>query len=192
MAIFRYGVVLSVLGGVLLGCAQQPSFRGTVLDPPRALYDFALQDQFGKPVRLSDLQGRVVALTFLYTSCPDLCPLVAEKLRKTVESLGEQASKVTVLVVTVDPKRDTVERVHTYSRQHQMLDRWHFLIGGVNELKPIWEYYWVGQVRKDKKGEVMHQAPVHLIDRQGRIRVVHGSGFEPEALAHDITTLLRI
>jgi protein SCO1/2 len=191
MTTLRYGVALSLLGGLLFGCGQQPSFRGTVLDPPRESRDFALQDQFGKRVRLSDLQGRVVVLTFLYTSCPDLCPLLTEKLRKTVESLGEQAPKAAILAVTVDPERDTTDRAHAYSQQHQMLDRWHFLTGEAKELPPIWEYYWVGKVQKDRKGEIMHQAPVHLIDRRGRIRVVYGSSFEPADLAHDVMSLLR-
>src|SRR3972149_8961673 len=79
---------LGVVAGIVLGCAQQPTFRGTVLDPPRAVEDFTLEDQFDKPVRLSDFRGRVTGLTFLYTACPDVCPIVAGQLRSTVESLG--------------------------------------------------------------------------------------------------------
>lgn len=187
----RSAVTLPLLTSLLIGCAQELIFRGTVLDPPRESRDFALQDQFRKSVRLSDLQGRVVVLTFLYTSCPDVCPIIADKLRKTVESLGDPMPDVAVLVVTVDPERDTTNRVHAYSQRHKMLERWHFLIGEARELRPIWEYYWVGQVRKDEKGEVMHRSPVHLADRHGKIRVVFGSRFEPSDLAHDIRVLLR-
>jgi protein SCO1/2 len=182
---------LGVVAGIVLGCAQPPAFRGTVLDPPRAVEDFTLHDQFDKPVRLSDFRGRVAVLTFLYTSCPDVCPIIAGKLRSTVESLGEAGHGIAIVVVTVDPERDTVERVRAYSEQHRMLDRWHFVTGGMQALRPVWEYYWVGTVRKDRKGEVMHQAPVHLIDRQGKIRVVYGSGFEAADLAHDIRLLLK-
>ena len=145
----------------------------------------------GTRVRLSDLQGQVVVLTFLYTSCPDLCPLVTGKLRKTIESLNNLTPRVAFLAVTVDPDQDTIKRVYTYSQQHGMLDRWHFLTGEAKQLQPIWEYYWVGKVGKDEKGDVMHQAPVHRHNRQGRIRVVYGNSFRPADLAHDITILLR-
>ncbi len=191
MTILRFGVALGLLSAFLSGCAPEPTFRGTALDPPRAVRDFALRDQFGTRVRLSDLQGQVVVLTFLYTSCPDLCPLVTGKLRKTIESLNNLTPRVAFLAVTVDPDQDTIKRVYTYSQQHGMLDRWHFLTGEAKQLQPIWEYYWVGKVWKDEKGDVMHQAPVHLINRQGMIRVVYGNSFRPADLAHDITILLR-
>ncbi len=191
MTILRFGVALGLLSAFLSGCTQEPTFRGNALDPPRAVRDFTLTDQFGMRVRPSDFQGQVVVLTFLYTSCPDLCPLVTRKLRKAIEFLDDLAPEVAILAVTVDPEGDTPERVHTYSQQHGMLDRWHFLTGEANQLQPIWEYYWVGKVWKDENGDVMHQAPVHLINRQGMIRVVHGSTFRPADLAHDITILLR-
>jgi len=187
----RFAAALGIVAGIVLGCAQPPAFRGTALDPPRAVEDFTLHDQFDKPVRLSAFRGRVAVLTFLYTSCPDVCPIIAGKLRSTVESLGEAGRGIAIVVVTVDPERDTVERMRAYSEQHRMLDRWHFVTGGMQALRPVWEYYWVGTVRKDRKGEVMHQSPVHLIDRQGKIRVVYGSGFEAADLAHDIRLLLK-
>lgn len=191
MDTYRSLMVLAVSGGVLAGCGQEVTFRGTALDPPRAAHDFTLHDQFGKSVRLADFRGRVAVLTFLYTSCPDLCPLVTAKLRKTLEALGDRASDVAVLAVTVDPARDTPDRVQAFSREHGMLDRWHFLTGDAETLRPIWAYYWVGKVWSDAKGNVMHSSPVHLIDRQGKIRVVYGSTFEPADLAHDLRELLR-
>lgn len=167
-----------------------PSFRLTALDPPRESLDFRLVDQFGQRVSLADFGGKVVVLTFLYTSCPDVCPLVAQRLRATHGLLGDDASDVAFLVVTVDPERDTVSRLYEYSRKLDMLDTWHFLTGSRAELEPVWEHYWVGKVWKDEKGNVMHQAPVHLIDQRGRVRVVTGQAFRPAELAHDIEALL--
>ncbi len=202
-------IILIVLGGLLIACSREPAFRGTALDPPRKTLDFALRDQFGKQVRLSDLRGRVVVLTFLYTSCPDVCPLVTAKLRTVAELLASQASGVVFLAVTVDPERDTVERLYTYSQQQGMLDRWRFLRGDVQELQPVWDYYWVGNVRKERVGQaadapqqagaapppaphtVQHTAPVHLIDQQGQVRVAYGSTLRPAELAHDIEILLK-
>jgi len=170
---------------------SHPAFRLTPLDPPREGFNFTLRDQFGKKVSLADFHGKVVVLTFLYTYCPDICPLITEQLHETRRLLGSNAARAVFLAVTVDPERDTVKRLYDYSRQFDMLDKWHFLTGSESELKPIWDYYWVGKVWKDEKGNVMHQAPVHLIDPQGKIRVVSGQTFRPAELAHDIEVLLN-
>ncbi|MFQ5899062.1 MAG: SCO family protein [Candidatus Methylomirabilia bacterium] len=190
--LFRSVVALAVLGGLLIGCSRQPAFRGMPLDPPRELLDFTLRDQFGQPVRLADLRDRVRVLTFLYTSCPDVCPLVAGKLRRAYELL-EDPSEVAFLAVTVDPERDTEARVYEYSEQYGMLDRWQFLIGTHESLQPLWDYYWVGQVSKEATGSytVRHTTPIHLIDRRGRIRVVYGNTFRAAELAQDIELLLE-
>lgn len=166
-------------------------FRLTVLDPPRDILNFTLKDQFGRDVSLTDFSGKVVVLTFLYTHCPDVCPLMALKLRETRRLLADKASRVVFLAVTVDPRRDTVERLYRYSKKLDMLDQWHFLTGSEKELKPIWDYYWVGKVWKDERGTLMHQAPIHMFDEQGRVRVVSGSTFTPDELAHDIEALVN-
>lgn len=171
--------------------ASKADFRRTPLEPPRESLNFTLRDQFGKRLSLTDFRGKLVVLTFLYTHCPDVCPLVAVKLRETRRLIGAQASDVVFLAVTVDPERDTVERLSEYSKNMDTLDKWHFLTGSEEELRPIWDYYWVGKVWKDEKGNVMHQAPIHLIDPQGKIRVVSGATFDPGDLAHDLEVLLR-
>jgi hypothetical protein len=82
-----------------------------------------------------------------------------------------------------------------------MLGKWDFLVGRAEELQPLWDAYWVGEIRQEALGEgpapaeegylVEHTSPVHLIDRQGWGRVVHGSDFLAEDLAHDARLLLR-
>lgn len=197
---WRVTLSLAVLAGLFLACSREPAFRGTALDPPRETLDFTLHDQRGQPVRLSDLRGRVVFLTFFYTACTDICPLVTQKIRKVTELLGNKRREVSILVVTVDPERDTVARAAEYSRNWGMLERWRFLSGSESELEPVWRYYWVGELRRDAIGspetpssayEVQHTAPVHLIDQRGRVRVVYGSSFRPAQLAHDIEALLK-
>lgn len=180
-----------VLGALIFYRPSHPAFRLTPLDPPRESFNFTLKDQFGKKVSLADLHGKVVVLTFLYTYCPDICPLITQKLHETHRLLGSNAARAVFLVVTVDPERDTVKQLYDYSRQFDMLDKWHFLTGSLDELILIWVYYWVGKVGKDEKGNVMHQAPLHIIDPQGKIRVVSGQTFRPAELAHDIEVLLN-
>lgn len=180
-----------VVGTLFFLLPSTPAFRLTSLEPPRESLNFELKDQFGKGIGLTDLRGKVVVLTFLYTYCPDICPLIAQKLHETHGLLGTAASGAAFLVVTVDPERDTVERLYEYSKQFDMVDKWHFLTGSEDDLKPIWDYYWVGKVWKDEKGNVMHQSPVHIIDQEGKLRVASGQTFRPAELAHDIEVLLK-
>lgn len=182
------------------GCSREPTFQGTALEPPRATLDFSLTDQFGHLVRLSDLRGRVVVLTFLYTSCTDTCELVTRKLQAVTEQLADRTRDPAILAVTVDPARDTAARRTAYSHKWGMLDRWRFLAGSERELRPVWRYYWVGDVKREPPKhharsasdyEVLHASPVHLIDRRGRVRVAYSSEFPPGVLAHDIRALLQ-
>jgi protein SCO1/2 len=182
-----------------VACSGPPVFQGQVLDPPRPALDFTLPDQSGHPLQLSALHGQVVVLTFLYTTCPDVCPLVTGKLHEVTDLLGDSRQKVAVVAVTVDPERDTTAAVAEYSRRWAMLDRRRFLTGTQRQLEPIWDYYWVGQVRRELPGStpaqarygIGHSSPVHLFDRAGRVRVVHDADFRPAALAHDIEALLK-
>jgi cytochrome oxidase Cu insertion factor (SCO1/SenC/PrrC family) len=80
-----------------------------------------------------------------------------------------------------------------------MSDRWQFLTGSEQDLEPVWEFYWVGHVRREPSGSapaptayaIGHGSPVHLLDREGRIRVVFDADFRPAAMAHDLETLLQ-
>ena len=190
---------------------------GTVLNPARPAAPFELQDQFGRRVRLDDHQGNVVVLTFLYTYCPDICPVVTSHLRDARRLLGEDAGKVAFVAVSVDPERDSVERAHQFSEDWGMLHDWSFLVGEEEELSPVWRSYYldpgVVQLSGDheesasedgdhssgvdalqyeiaSRFNVVHSAPVYLIDRAGLLRVVFTLPMDPEALAHDIRLLL--
>lgn len=196
-------VALALLVGLMALLVRQetPAFRGTALDPPKETLPFALRDQEGRTARWEDYRGRVVALTFLYTSCVDLCPLVAAKMERAHALLGDAAPEVAFLAITVDPERDTPEAIRAFSEKWGMLGKWDFLVGRAEELQPLWNAYWVGKVRQEALGEgpvsaeegylVEHTSPVHLIDRQGWDRVVYGSDFLAEDLAHDARLLLR-
>jgi protein SCO1 len=197
----RLGLWLAALAIAAGGCSRPPVFQGTALEPPRAPLDFSLRDQHGRWVRLSDQRGRVVVLTFLYTSCTETCELVTRKLRTVADQLDDRRREVTLLAVTVDPARDTVPRIAAYSRKWGMLDRWHLLTGSERDLRPLWRYYWVGDVGPEPADhrvtgasdpEIRHASPVHLIDRAGRVRVAYSSEFAPGALAHDILVLLGL
>ncbi len=197
-------------------CGGSDSFHGTTLDSSDIAPPFELRDQFGDAVALSDMAGKVVVLTFLYTSCPDVCPLTTETLRRTHILLGDDASRVRMVAISVDPQRDSMERIYEYSDDTDMLDKWHFLVGNEEELERVWTAYWLDPIEGDRAhddlgeevvaagvldtdGEsapqgylVSHTAPVFLIDREGYRRVVFTSlSLDPQPLVHDIRLLLQ-
>src|SRR5690625_2939132 len=88
---------------------------GTLIEPPLPAADFTLTSADG-PVRLADLKGKVVVLFFGYTLCPDVCPMTLARLGQALEQLGDDAERVQVIMVSVDPERDTPERLKEYVR----------------------------------------------------------------------------
>ncbi len=166
----------SGLQGTDLGGVPAPGFR--------------LTDQFGKTVSLSQFAGKPVVLTFMYTHCPDVCPLLAEKLHATMLDLGLDAQRIAVVAISVDPKGDTVAAALNFSRVHHMVDFWHFLVGTQAELAPVWSAYAI-DAQPPVATNSMHTAVLFVIDKQGRERVLLDQDFTPAQLASDIKTLLR-
>lgn len=153
--------------------------------------DFRLTDQFSKQVSLSQFKGKPVVLTFLYTHCPDVCPLIAEKLHATMLDLGSDAQRVGVLAVSMDPKGDTIPAAVNFSKVHRMLDYWHFLVGTHDDLAPVWSSYSVDAQAATSQGRVTHTSAIYVIDKQGRERVLLDNDFTSAQLATDVKILLK-
>ena len=204
---FQQGLILGVVVLLLAqGCTPEASFLGTELTSNDPTPSFHLQDQFGQSVDIADLRGKVVVLTFLYTNCLDICPLITETLRRAYDSLGKDAQGTAFVAISVDPSRDTVEQIYRYSKQKGMLDKWAFLTGSYEDLEPVWlEYYVAAEMETDAEAMttalgaedtyvgylVGHSAPVYLIDPTGRLRVVFTNlTLDPKPLLHDIWLLM--
>jgi len=151
--------------------------------------DFRLTDQFGKQVALSQFKGKPVILTFLYTNCPDQCPLTAEKLHSTMQILGSAGQNVGVVAVSTDPKRDTIEAALKFSKAHNMQDYWHYLVGTHDTLAAVWKYYSI--YAQPGQQTVNHSLGVFVIDKQGHERVFLSNDFTPDQLAANLKLLLK-
>jgi protein SCO1/2 len=155
--------------------------------------DFSLLDTGGRPVRLADLRGRVVLLSFIYTRCTDACPLLTARMARLQKRLGPGgAESVRLLTVTVDPERDTRDVLLDYARRFGAeLGGWQFLRAEAAALEPMLSAYDEWR-RPAAGGAIDHPARLYLIDRAGRIREIYALGFfdERQALA-DIRALLR-
>lgn len=152
--------------------------------------DFSLTDQFGHKISLSQFRGQPVVLTFLYTRCPDVCPLTAEKLHVAQTQLGKDAAKVEMLAVSVDPIGDTQEAALTFSQMHRLDSNWHYLIGTQGQLSPVWNAYSV-YAQPAANTTSMHTEAVYVIDKQGRERVFFSNDFTSTSLTSDLKVLLN-
>lgn len=156
--------------------------------------DFRLTDQFGNPVSLSQFRGHPVILSFLYTKCPDDCPLIADKLHLSLEKLGSESAKVGVIAVSTDPQNDTTQAAYHFSQVHHLLNQMHFLVGTRAALAPIWSAYHVYAAATtptaNDPNTVDHTLAIYLIDKQGHERVYLGEDFDPNVLASNLRTLL--
>lgn len=189
---------------VVMARVSTPTLQGAVLTPPMPTYDFTLRDEHNRQVKLSDFRGKAVALTFLYTHCPDACPLTAERLHQTHRQLGDLASHVAFVAVSVDPAGDTPEAIRTFLAAHHVEGELSYLTGSFADLRRVWGYFLVSSDAKDQSATparaasaagapaspslVGHSSIVHVIDPTGNLRVFLPGNFD----AKDLATNLRI
>jgi protein SCO1/2 len=178
------------IAALLLASCAAPKLVGTEITPTAAP-DFTLTDGIsGKPITLSAQQGNVVVLSFLYTHCPDVCPLTAEEFRMAQQKLtvGERDGTVFV-AVSVDPQRDTPEAVQAFARDHGLAKNFVFLVGGAAQLQAVWSAYGI-QIETDPTATgVGHSDAIYLLDKKGRVRVLTHSDITADALAGDVKLL---
>jgi protein SCO1/2 len=187
------GVAAALVLFLLLGCLQY-SFKGVAVSPPKPAPDFVLVNQFGEKTSLSDFRGRVVAMSFIYSSCTTICPIITSKFIKAAEELDDIInSKAVFIVITVDPERDTVDRVKKYSKDRGMLGKWQYLTGEYSDVEKVWRNYnvFVNKSEPDKEGKytVDHTGIVYVIGKEGNLRLMYSLRFDPRDLASDMRQL---
>ncbi len=156
--------------------------------------DFTLVNQEGKRISLQQFRGRLVILTFLYTHCPDICPLTTAKLVQVQNELKKRdwfGSKVVFLSLTFDPERDTPAVLKSYAAQFKVDHTgWHFLSGHPPAVRKVVAAYRVPVRPSAKRGRIDHGLPTLVIDPQGRILGYYNPDFNPQDAVRDITHLL--
>ncbi len=182
-------VLLAAAFAGFASAKQTPEFVGPTLDNPAKPPDFALRDQHQRIVHLAGQRGKVILITFLYTHCPDLCPLTAANLNTALGSLGTDRKNVVVLAISVDPKGDTPAAITTFVRAHRLRPQFHYLTGSKVELERVWRSYNVASFRQ-AGDEVDHTLYTLLVDRGGTARVLFDSLAKSSAIEHDIRQLL--
>ena len=155
--------------------------------------EFTLTTQDNTRLSLRDLRGKVVAVTFIYASCADTCPLLTAKLAGLQAKLGADfGPKVFFASISVDPERDTPEVLARYAQAHGAKPAgWAFLTGTPAEILAVEKKYGIF-ARRNPRGDVDHTFLTSLIDRDGILRVQYlGVRFDPNEFLADLRSLLR-
>jgi protein SCO1/2 len=188
--VFASLAILAAAGVVVFARPEKPpplgagGFAGAISPPGVPPRNFALSDEDGKRVSLRDYRGRVVVLTFMYSTCQDTCPITATTIRGALDDLGHD---VPALAVSVDPANDTRDSAEAFLVKRGLSGgRMHFLLGTRAQLAPVWHAYGI----QPQGNGFEHTARVLLIDKSGRQRVAFPvEQLVDRDLAHDIRKL---
>lgn len=191
-------LVLSACGGVTprhatthktASASTGGQLEGPVLANPAPEPPLALHDYLGQEVNLRSYRGRAVLVTFIYTHCPDVCPLIVSNLHNALTMLGSRASQVQIIAVSTDPKGDTRTAIANFVAQREMTGRMKYVVGSRAQLSPIWRDWGVSVAHPTAQDEVAHSAVVYGITASGRVMTAYASNFKPAQIAHDVPLL---
>lgn len=187
------GLVAGIALVALVALAFKPhTYAGTVIQSNQPAFDFELVGPGNQPVHLSDYRGKVVLIFFGYTSCPDVCPSTMKELAGVLKSMGKDADKVQPLMITVDPERDTLERLTAFLALYDA--RILGLTGSLEQINAVAKKYGAFFEKKPFGTEggylVDHTAVILLVDPQGSLREVFSYGTPAREITPDIRYIL--
>ena len=173
----------------------EQGFRSGTFEPPREAPAFSLDGSNGKKLRLRDHLGKVVILQFGFTFCEKVCPVTLARLTEVYKKLGSAARDVQLIYVTVDPERDSPERL----REHLAAFNPSFLgaTGAPDELGAVQKAYGVVAKQVVSRNQALgyavdHSSSLYLVDRQGKLRGLSPFGTPADDIVHDLEFLLKM
>jgi protein SCO1 len=166
---------------------------GLLLAPAKPAPPLALRNYLGTPVNIASYRGKAVLVTFLYTHCPDVCPLIASKLHTALtEMSAAERRQVQIIAVSVDPRGDTPTTVAQFLANHRMTGAMQYLIGSQRALGPVWVNWGVSsQADASNPAVIDHTALIYGITARGKIETIYPANFAPAEIVHDVRVLAR-
>lgn len=188
-----FTLLLLALTGAI-GAAESPKLKSGVFNPPRPAPEFALKGSDGSELNLGRYRGKVVALGFGYTFCPDVCPTTLVELAEVRKKLGAGGADFQVIYVTVDPERDSAERMRSYLAAFD--PTFMGATGTPEQLANVRKAYGISASKKTVEGTksaylVHHSSFVYIIDRSGNLRALRPFGASVDDIVQDVKVLLK-
>lgn len=194
--LFRGLVLPLICAALLASCAEKPVFTATdITGAAVGTQPWALQDAQGKTRTLADYKGKVVAVFFGFTRCPDVCPTTMVDYASTLKLMGADAAKVQVLFVTLDPGRDAFPDLQTYTTAFN--PSFVALRGDAASTKAAadsFKVFYAKSMGKDGNPQnysLDHTAASYVFDAQGNIRLYVRYGQSAQTTAKDLQLLLK-
>jgi protein SCO1 len=199
-------VIVVIAGGVALlasgGGGKRPSapgiqgvasskYSGSLASPAAPEPPLRLRNYKGERVNIAQYKGKAVLITFLYTHCPDQCPLIAANLGVALNEMGAaKASKVQVIAVSVDPRGDTPASIAKFLEVHGAMGRMQYLVGSKPELARAWKAWGVGSEGDASNPELInHSGLVYGVSAKGKVTTLYAANFTPAEIVHDAPLL---
>jgi protein SCO1/2 len=191
----RYAARLLPLACMLISVTtrgtESEALKAGIFDPARDAPDFSVRGSDGTLLTLSHYRGKVVVLAFGYTHCPNVCPMTLAVLAQAHRTLESRGSRVQVIYLTVDPERDSAERLKQYLAVFDPT-----FMGGTDtdaQMAAVRKSYGVSaeKVGAGKDYAVAHSSFVYLITRDGKLRALMPFGHTADDYVHDISLLLN-
>lgn len=177
----------------LAACGETaPAFKGSDITGTHLGKNLDLVDFNGQQRTLASFAGKVLVVFFGFTQCPDVCPTSLAELSEVMQKLGADADRVQVLMISVDPERDTAEVLRQYVSTFD--PRFLGLRGTAEQTKRTaasFKAYYAKVPRPDGDYTMDHTAAFYLFDGKGEARVLANNNIGADALAHDIKALLQ-
>jgi protein SCO1/2 len=166
------------------------TYAGGEATPPKAAPALKLTNYLGEAVDLAEYKGKAVLVTFIYTHCPDICPLIVSHLKTAQAELGPEAKNLQIVAVSTDPAGDNPQTVAKFLRDHGMTGKIQYLIGSPAELGKVWtDWNIVAKRAKTGRDLVEHSALIYGIAADGKITTLYPANFDPSQIVHDVPLL---
>lgn len=184
-------VLVTALVSVTAHAGESAGLKAGVFNPAREAPDFSVLGSDGLALTLSHYRGKVVVLGFGYASCPNVCPVTLAVLAQAHRKLGALGSQVQVIYLTVDPERDSAERLKQYLAAFDPT-----FVGGTGtdaQMAAVRLSYGVTaqKVGTGSNYGIAHSSSIYLITREGKLRALMPFGHKADDYVHDISMLLN-